>query len=271
MPLGDGFKLTLEQIARTSDRAAGSTRPNSAGCLSYKVAPNVEFGFGYRKVGSHNGVGDTEDRIRQQVVATFGPIVTRFRVDERFNPNGDEIGFRIRPLVRYNYKLGTKGFGLFASHESFILPNSTSWGQRAGWDRMRNAVGVTLPLGKRVSSDIGYLNQYKFGRGGARAQMDHALTLQLTINLQPGHHDQPPGRLRLLCGRSAPVTGVALVSPVASISIASRRQVEFDDLRDRAARRPVAMRRRRQAACVGADYVQPQRPDRRAAPPTAIR
>lgn len=193
VPLGDGFKLTLEQIARTSDRANGLYQTEFGGLLSYKVRPNIELGFGYRKVGAHNGVGDNEDRIRQQVVATFGPVVTRFRVDERFNPGGSEIGFRIRPLVRYNHKLGQDGFGLFASHESFILPNSTSWGQLAGWERMRNAAGFIVPLGKRITGDIGYLNQYRFARNGARAQMDHALTLQLTINLEPGQHDGHPG------------------------------------------------------------------------------
>lgn len=193
VPLAPRVKLTLEQIARTSDRAGGLYQTEFGGLLSYKVRPNVEIGFGYRKVGSHNGVGDDEDRIRQQIVATFGSVVTRFRVDERFNPRGDEIGFRIRPLVRYNHKFGKGGFGVFASHESLILANSTSWGQRAGWDRMRNAAGFIVPLGKSVSSDIGYLNQYRFARGGGRAQMDHALTLQLTINLQPGYHDSHPG------------------------------------------------------------------------------
>jgi hypothetical protein len=34
-----------------------------------------------------------------------------------------------------------------------------------------------------VSGDVGYLNQYRFARGGAQAQMDHALNLQVTINL----------------------------------------------------------------------------------------
>jgi hypothetical protein len=34
-----------------------------------------------------------------------------------------------------------------------------------------------------VNTDIGYLNQFRPARGGARSQMDHALTLQLSINL----------------------------------------------------------------------------------------
>lgn len=184
VPLGDGFRVTLEQIARWGDRADGLYTTEFGGILGYKVADNVEVGFGYRKVGMHNGRPfDAEDRIRQHVVATFGPVTTRFRIDERFHPQGDEIGFRIRPLVRYNHKLGAGPWALFASHESFFLPNSTRWGQRAGYERMRNVAGVTIPFSKSVSGDLGYLNQYRFARGGARAQMDHALSFQLTINL----------------------------------------------------------------------------------------
>lgn len=185
VPLGDGFRVTLEQIARWGDRADGLYTTEFGGILGYKVADNVELGFGYRKVGMHNNgrSPDAEDRIRQHVVATFGPVTTRLRVDERFHPRGDEIGFRVRPLVRYNYKLGDSRWSLFASHESFFLPNTTKWGQRAGYERMRNIAGVTIPFGKSVSGDLGYLNQYRFARGGNRAQMDHAITLQLTINL----------------------------------------------------------------------------------------
>lgn len=194
VPLADKLRITLEQIARFSDRQDGLYQTEFGGLLGYRVAKNVELGFGYRWVGAHNGnTGADENRIRQQVVATFGPVTTRFRIDERFNPRGSEIGVRIRQLVRYNHKVGRKGVALFISHESFYLPNTTSWGQRSGYERMRNLVGVAVPIGKAISADIGYLNQYRFGRAGARPQMDHALSLQLTINFRdlvaPHVHD----------------------------------------------------------------------------------
>ena len=177
------MRVTLEQIARFGDRPEGLFQTEFGVILGYRISDNVELGFGYRKVGAHNGnTAANEDRVRQHVIGTFGPVVTRFRVDERFNPRGDEIGFRVRPLVRYNHRLGNKGLSLFASHESFYLPNSTRWGQRRGYERMRNMIGVGLPLGSQVGADIGYLNQYRLPRGGSRAQMDHALSLQLTIN-----------------------------------------------------------------------------------------
>lgn len=189
VPLGDGFRVTLEQIGRWGDRADGLFQTEFGAIVGYKVADNIEFGFGYRKVGAHNNVPrDDEDRLRQHVIATFGPVTTRFRIDERFHPQGDGIGIRIRPLVRYNHKVGGKGWALFASHESFYFPNSTSWGQRAGYDRMRNVAGVVIPFSKSVSGDLGYLNQYRLARNGNRAQMDHALSFQLTINLNGAKH-----------------------------------------------------------------------------------
>lgn len=187
VPVAPNLRLTLEQIGRFGAHAGGLFQTEFGGILGWRVAKGVELGFGYRKVGAHNSSAADENRIRQQVVAGFGHWVTRLRVDERFNSRGDEIGFRIRPLLRYNHPVG-KGTALFASHESFILPNSASWGQRRGYERMRNLVGVTLPLGPLASADVGYLNRYRFARAGARAQMDHALSLQLTINVAAVHH-----------------------------------------------------------------------------------
>jgi hypothetical protein len=187
VPLDENLRLTLEGIARFSDRTGGLFHTEIGGIVSTKVADNVELGFGYRHVGSHGGnAADDEDRLRQHVVATFGRVTTRLRVDERFHPDGDEIGFRIRPLVRYNHPLGTKGYALFAVHESFFMANDTDWGQRAGYDRMRNTVGLVIPFGKGMNADLGYLNQYRFARNGGRAQMDHALSFQLTFAVGGG-------------------------------------------------------------------------------------
>lgn len=183
VPVSSSWRLTLEQIARLSDRQGGLYQTEFGGLISYKVARGVELGVGYRKVGTHNrNPAANEDRVRQHIVVTFGNFFGRLRVDERFNPGGDEIGFRIRPLVRYNQPLTGKRLAVFVSHESFYLPNSTSWGQRGGYERMRNIIGLTFPIG-RVNTDIGYLNQFRPSRGGARSQMDHALTLQLSVNL----------------------------------------------------------------------------------------
>lgn len=184
VPITEKLRITLEQIARFSDRQDGLYQTEFGGILDYRIASNVTAGFGYRRVGAHNGNRSAnEHRIRQHVVATFGPVTSRLRVDERFDPRGRDVGIRVRPLLRYNYRLRPQGVALFVSHESFFLPNSTGWGQRRGYERMRNSVGLTVPLGKAISTDIGYLSQYRFSRGGARPQMDHALSVQMTISV----------------------------------------------------------------------------------------
>jgi hypothetical protein len=183
VPLTQRFRITIEQISRFSDLQSGLFQTEYGGLLGYRVAKGVELGFGYRRVGAHNGnKAADEDRLRQQMVVTSGHIVARLRLDERFNPGGHEIGFRLRPLIRYNQPVGTKGLALFVSHESFILPNNTHWGQRSGYDRMRNAIGLAFPIGKALNADIGYLNQYRPAHGSSRGEMDHALNMQLTVN-----------------------------------------------------------------------------------------
>jgi hypothetical protein len=187
VPVSRDVRVTLEQIGRWSDRQAGLYQTEFGGLLGYKVVDGVEIGVGYRKVGFHSrNTGMNEDRLRQQVVLTRGRLLARLRMDERFSDAGGAVGVRVRPLLRYTVPLRDGGPALFISHESFLLPNSTRWGQRRGYERMRNIFGVTLPLFRGVSADVGYLNQYRIARGGARAEMDHALNLQLTISLADG-------------------------------------------------------------------------------------
>ncbi|MBS0479735.1 MAG: DUF2490 domain-containing protein [Proteobacteria bacterium] len=183
-PVAPDVRITLEEVARLSDRQNGLYTAEFGGLVGWRLADGVEIGVGYRHVAFYNSNrAPDEDRFRQQVVVTSGRFAGRLRLDERLAATGGEVGFRIRPLIRYNLPLKPTRLTLFVSHESYILPNSTAWGQRAGYERMRNMVGVAFPMGKGLTTDIGYLNQYRFARGGARAQMDHALSIQLTINL----------------------------------------------------------------------------------------
>ncbi|MHA6719005.1 DUF2490 domain-containing protein [Sphingomonas sp. RS6] len=184
VPLVPRVRVTIEQIGRVSDRQDGVYTTEYGAIVGWQVLKGVELGMGYRRVGFHslNSAPD-EDRLRQHIVFTSGRFAGRLRVDERFVTTASGIGVRIRPLLRYNLPLSPKRVALFVSHESFLLANSTRWGQRAGYERMRNILGVALPFRKGVNADIGYLNQYRLGRNGARPQMDHALSIQLTINL----------------------------------------------------------------------------------------
>jgi hypothetical protein len=46
---------------------------------------------------------------------------------------------------------------------------------------MRNSLSVSAPLGRHFAVEAGYLNQYRFVRGGPDS-MDHVLTLALSAS-----------------------------------------------------------------------------------------
>ena len=71
---------------------------------------------------------------------------------------------------------------LAMSSEQFLNLNTTLFQRVSGLDRMRNAVSVGLPLNKKMSIDVGYLNQHGFVRNGADSS-DHVLTVGLTTSL----------------------------------------------------------------------------------------
>lgn len=184
--IGDKERVTLESIGRFSDRAGGFAHSEFGLLGSFMVAKGVEIAAGYRHVEDwdQGRALPNEERLRQMVtVMPARGVLLRFRLEQRFNSSGPAIGVRVRPLLRYSLPVARDGLALFAQHESYLNINDTRWGQRSGYERMRNQGGVTVPLAKQLSADIAYLNQYRFGQDGARDQMDHAAVLSLSLNL----------------------------------------------------------------------------------------
>ena len=54
VPLDGNTRLTLEQIARFSDRDDGMTQSELGVLVGQRVSKSLELGFGYRHVGFHN-------------------------------------------------------------------------------------------------------------------------------------------------------------------------------------------------------------------------
>jgi hypothetical protein len=184
--LGDDDKVTLEAIGRFSDRAEGFTHAEAGILYTHKLASGIELSFGYRHVEDWNkGVAQpNEERLRQMILVPLGSGFSgRLRFEQRFYSTGPEIGFRVRPRLGFETPIGSGGIKLFATQEHFLNFNTTGWGQRGGYERMRNGVGLSIPLGGKVRGEVGYLNQYRFGRTGRRDQMDHAVTITLNFNI----------------------------------------------------------------------------------------
>lgn len=184
--IGDREKVTLEGIGRFSDRAEGFSHAEVGALFTHTLEGGIELSFGYRHVEDWNrGVAlPNEERLRQMVLVPLGGGFSgRLRLEERFNSSGSGIGVRLRPRLGFDTPLNDKGLKLFATQEHFLNLNTTGWGQRGGYERMRNAAGLSFGLGSKLRGEIGYLNQYRFGRDGRRDQMDHAATFTLSFNM----------------------------------------------------------------------------------------
>ena len=187
--IADGTKLSGEATARFSDDDGGLYEVEMAALLSHAISNDVEIGGGYVRTPAYRD-GDVlriEHRARQQVTVKLGKIgggslSARLRMEQRFRVGQDDVGVRARPYLKFSLPLGDKAPSLFVAHESFVNLNDTSWGQASGHERMRNAIGLTMPLDKRVTIEAGYLNQYRFV-SGATDQMDHAATVSLAFSL----------------------------------------------------------------------------------------
>lgn len=154
------------------------------GFLGYKVSGKVSLWVGYARIHRYaGGTTRTEERPRQQITADLGKLARanlsgRLRLEQRIRPGGG-IGWRLRPQLRAAWPLGKSGLAAVLSHEGFVALNDTKSGQRAGYERMRNFAGVSVPLSAPVKAEIGYLNQYNFVRGRPDT-VDHVGSLALT-------------------------------------------------------------------------------------------
>lgn len=69
---------------------------------------------------------------------------------------------------------------LVLSTEPFFNLNSTSFQRTRGLDRTRTFVGISAPLSKNLSADVGYLNQHVFVRDGPDMD-DHVASISLSL------------------------------------------------------------------------------------------
>jgi hypothetical protein len=179
-------RLTIEGIARFGDAADGLSHTEFGGQLSHKLRSSVEIAVGYRHVQDydHGRRVPNEERLRQMITFPLGGgLSTRSRLEERFSSAEGDIAVRLRQQLRYSAPLNRHGLTFYLTHESFLNLNATDWGVSSGYDRMRHTLGVSIPLGKGLRADTGYLNEYRFGRSGGRDQLTHAATLTLNLDL----------------------------------------------------------------------------------------
>lgn len=185
--LSPDFKITNELVARTSE-ARGFYELENVTMLNFKPSKTVTLAAGYvhNPTYLHSDFVRMEHRFREQVtVDNFAKIgrvkfSARARLEQRWRDGLTGTGWRLRPYLKASMPLTGKATLNF-THESFVNLNTTTFQKVSGYDRMRNAVSVAVPLNKQVSVDFGYLNQLGIVRNGPD-NMDHAMTVGVSAN-----------------------------------------------------------------------------------------
>lgn len=185
--LPDNFKISAEIVARTSERR-GFYELEQNFMAGYKLNKQVTVWLGYTRNPnySHGDFTVMEQRFRQQVtfdnIARIGAakISGRLRLEERWRDGFGGTAWRLRPYV----KASIPAFGrtsVVLSHESFVDLGTTGFQKVNGYERMRNAVSLSVPVGKHFAVDVGYLNQHGFVRNG-RDTSDNVLTTAVSAS-----------------------------------------------------------------------------------------
>jgi Protein of unknown function (DUF2490) len=157
--------------------------------IGYKVSKNLVLHIGYAHQTTFNrGAPNVdENRFFQQTNWRVGKIGTvtvnsRTRIELRTVEGARDSGWRIRQRVQLQIPMKAKGTNLLLSTEQFFALNSTDWGARAGFDQMRNFIGVSFPVGKALTLETGFQHRYQ-RRVGNPDRSDFVVPVTLSVKL----------------------------------------------------------------------------------------
>lgn len=185
--LPDNFKVSNETVRRSSDARGFYEIENNfmVGKKLNKVV-TVWLGYTFDPQYNHSTFRVREHRFRQQVnfdnFAVLGKVKLsgRVRLEERWREGQTGTAWRLRPQVKATVPIAGK-VTLSVSNEEFIDLNNSNFQTVEGFERMRNAIYVTVPLSKKISIDFGYLNQHSFVPNGPDSS-DNVLTAGLSAS-----------------------------------------------------------------------------------------
>lgn len=157
------------------------------GAVGWKLSPSLTVYQGYAHVvlPVDGGRDVNEERSFQQLNWVMGKpwggeLSSRTRLEQRWRSDGDDMGWRLREMLRYEKPLkpGSHAVNALIYGEGFVALNDTDWGAKGGFDQLRSFVGAELGLGGASTAEIGYLNQWINQRGG-NARVNHVASVTL--------------------------------------------------------------------------------------------
>ena len=187
--LSGRWRLQEELTTRFSDKKNGLYEIESNTLLGYRINKVVTLWAGYTHDPQYSGGDFTimEHRAREQVTfdgfARLGPgkLSGRIRTEQRWRDGLDGTGWRLRPYLKYSFPIAGK-VALNVSSEPFIDLNTTAFQKKSGLDRVRNLITISAPLSKKLSGEIGYMNQHGFVDGRPDTS-DHIAYFAVALSL----------------------------------------------------------------------------------------
>lgn len=157
------------------------------GALGWKLSPTVSVyqGYAHVVVPIEGGKDVNEERSFQQLSWTLGKpwggeLSSRTRLEQRWRSDGDDMGWRLREMLRYEkpLKADSDAINALVYAEGFVALNDTDWGARGGFDQLRSFIGAELGLPGKSTIEVGYLNQLINQRAG-NTRVNHVASVTL--------------------------------------------------------------------------------------------
>ena len=157
------------------------------GAMGWKFSPSVTVyqGFAHIVVPVEGGKDVNEERSFQQINWTLGKpwageLSSRTRLEQRWRSDGDDMGWRLREMLRYEKPLkpGSDALNALVYAEGFIALNDTDWGVRGGFDQLRSFIGAEVGLPGASTLEVGYLNQV-INQSGGDTRVNHVASVTL--------------------------------------------------------------------------------------------
>jgi hypothetical protein len=169
------WSVSQDVTARFSDKRGGLYEIEANSLVGYQFTRTLSLWAGYDHDPQYSNGRSTvmEHRFVQHLVSSDlgkvagGQLSGRIRFEQRWREGAGGTGWRVRPYVRYALPLGrTTKTAVVLSAEPYLDLNTTSFQTVRGFERLRSFVGVSTPIAKNLSADVGYLNQHGFVPGG---------------------------------------------------------------------------------------------------------
>jgi hypothetical protein len=169
--LSDRWALSQDFTARFSDKRDGLYELEANSLVGFHLNKVVTLWAGYDHDPQYAAGHFTIMEHRLPQIVSFDNFVNlgpgkfsgRVRLEERWRDGTSGTGWRVRPYLRYTMPFSKSSkVTFYISEEPFFDVNTTGFQKVPGLERLRSLAAVSVPLGKKLGADIGYMNQHGF-------------------------------------------------------------------------------------------------------------